>query len=304
MLNHRPLLARYRWLQVWPHRPIAFDFDSLRLKLSKQDLQARMIAELNNHYASQSSTAEAEYADAAVEAMLPAVAPPPPGSASVAAVSHTYSSGHIAPADASHLHSREARPPAHPSPPQRSPPPKHGDLASAAASLDFSDILRTDWTREALDAADAAAAAARASGDAAASDGLAPGELEFSGPAPELSLSAKQDVMKERAAAMQRAVLMHQRQSKGLEVLAAAGGRGDGGGIGECLCLLGLTLLCTAVCLGSTPTPLCVDRLCGCVLCGCVLCGRVLCVRDQQRLRVPAARASRSPRTGRPGRCL
>lgn len=36
--------------QVWPHRPIAFDFDSLRLRLTKQDLQARIIAEMNNHY--------------------------------------------------------------------------------------------------------------------------------------------------------------------------------------------------------------------------------------------------------------
>ncbi len=36
--------------QVWPHRPIAFDFDSLRLRLTKEDLQARIIAELNNHY--------------------------------------------------------------------------------------------------------------------------------------------------------------------------------------------------------------------------------------------------------------
>jgi hypothetical protein len=38
--------------QVWPHRPIAFDFDSLRLRLTKQDLQMRILAEMNNHYAS------------------------------------------------------------------------------------------------------------------------------------------------------------------------------------------------------------------------------------------------------------
>ncbi len=46
-----PLPSPPSAVQVWPHRPIAFDFDSLRLRLTKQDLQARMIAEMNNHYA-------------------------------------------------------------------------------------------------------------------------------------------------------------------------------------------------------------------------------------------------------------
>ena len=80
--------------QVWAHRPIAFDFDTARLKLSKQDLQARMVAELNNHYSNTGGDV-AETADAAPVAA--GVAPPPPGSASVSSVTGVYTSGVVAP---------------------------------------------------------------------------------------------------------------------------------------------------------------------------------------------------------------